>query len=260
MRRMAYLSVAAAVFVSLSVAATHSQTGGSGRAQGGGSAGGSGGTFGPGAAPDDFGREMAQQQAEHQREFQQRMEEMQRKAEEMQRQAEESRNRAIQEALRATDEQWRHLKPTLDRIEQLKAEAEVAVDAGSLAMPPGFQGGGMAFGGTWGFGSASGGMGASGFSTGPNGRKQSQYRTWSWGQPSATKSPMDMTPGEVLCGDLSRLLQSPSIPAAQVAQKVESLRQLRAQARADLAKARTELRSRTAPHQEPILVALGYLD
>jgi uncharacterized membrane protein len=267
------------VLVFLMVTATHSQSyrssrsggsgggsggaysggGGSGGSAGGGASGGGGGSFsGSGGAgsgmPDDMTRDMAGQQ----RDFQQQMGQMQRRIEEMQRRAEEARNRAIQQALHATDDQWRQLKPKLDRIERLKTEANVSLDLSSFGAAPGFQGSGMMFGGTWGGGSASGGSG-SGFSSGPQGQSRSQSKTFSWGN-TGPKSPMDMTPGEVLCDDLGRLLQDPGAPASEVAQKVESLRKLRMQAREDLAKVRTELRAQILLPQEPVLIAMGYLD
>jgi TolA-binding protein len=264
MRRVTCFSVVAVVLVFLMVTATHSQSnnssrsGGSGGAYGsgsgegpygGGSGGGSGSFSGGGGfgTPDDFARDMAEQQ----RDFQQRMGRMQRQIEQMQRQAEEARNRAIQESLHATDAQWRQLKPKLDRIERLKTEANVAVDLSSFGAAPGFQGGGMTFGGTWGGGFTSGG------GSGPQAPGRTQFQTW--GTP-ARKSPMDMTPGEVLCDELGRLLQDPGAPASQVAQKVESLRKIRTRAREGLAQARTELRAQILLQQEPVLIAMGYLD
>ncbi len=74
--------------------------------------------------------DMAQRMAEQ---HMQQMQEMQRNMEEMQRQAEENKNRAIQQAVRASDEQWRRIKPKLDRILQLKADAEVAISPGRVA-------------------------------------------------------------------------------------------------------------------------------
>lgn len=260
MKRMTCFSVGAVVLVFLMVTTTHSQSyrssrsGGSGGGSASGSAsGGGGGGTGSGMA-DDFARDMADQQ----RDFQQRMGQMQRRMEEMQRRAEEARNRAIQESLHATDDQWRQLKPKLDRIERLKTEANVAVDLSSFGTPPGFQGGGMMFGGTMGGGGgfASGGSGSG---SGPQGQSQGQSKTFSWGN-TGQKSPMEMTPGEVLCDDLGRLLQDPGAPASQVAQKVESLRKIRAQAREDLDKARTELRAQATLQQQPVLIAMGYLD
>jgi hypothetical protein len=262
MKRVTCFGVVAVVLMFLMVTATHSQSYNSSRSGGGGGgsfsggSGGSGGSFRGGGGfgtPDDFARDMAEQQ----RDFQQRMGRMQQRIEQMQRQAEEARNRAIQEALHATDAQWRQLKPKLDRIERLKTEANVAVDAGSFGGAPGSQGSGMMFGGTWGGGSASGG--GTSFGSGPQGQSRGQSRTFSWGN-TGPKSPMDMTPGEVLCDDLGRLLQDPGAPASEVAHKVESLRRIRTQAREDLAKARTELRAQILLPQEPVLIALGYLD
>jgi hypothetical protein len=266
MKRVTCFGVVAVVLVFLMVTATHSQSysssrsGGSGGAYGGGSSGGGsysgggsgggGGSFGGGGfgTADDFARDMAEQQ----RDFQRRIEEMQRRVE-------EARNRAVQESLHATDEQWRRLKPKLDRIERLKIEANVSVDLSSFGAPPGFQGGGMMFGGTWGGGSAAGG--GSSFASGPGSQAQSrtQSKTFGWGN-SGPKSPMDMTPGEVLCDELGRLLQDPGAPASEVAQKVQSLRKLRMQAREDLDKVRTELRAQATLQQQPVLIAMGYLD
>ncbi len=277
MKRVICLGVVAIAVISLTVTATHSQTynssrsgGGSGGSYSKGSGGGSGGGpyrrgggsgrgpyrrgggsgvevgvsggFGS-ALPDDA----PQQIVDIVKRGEAQMQEMQRRWEETQRQAKEARNRAIQESLHATDEQWRQLKPKLDRIERLKTEANVAVDLHSFGTPVRSQGGGAASGG-----GSSSGSGAQGQSGGPSGGV-------GWG-PSGPKSPMEMTPGEVLCDDLGRLLQDPSAPASAVAQKVESLRKIRTQARADLAKARTELRAQTTLQQEPVLVAMGYLD
>ncbi len=263
MKGVTCFGVVAVVLVFLMVTATHSQSYSSSRSGGGGggsasvSASGGGGSSGGGGGfgtPDDFNRDMADQQ----RDIQQRMSQMQRRMEEVQRRAEEARNRAIQESLHATDEQWRQLKPKLDRIERLKTEANVSVDLSSFGTPAGFQGGGMMFGSTWGSGSASGGGGSS-FGSGPQAQSRGQSKTFSWGN-TGQKGPMEMTPGEVLCDDLGRLLQDSGAPASEVAQKVESLRKLRMQAREDLAKARTELRAQILLPQEPVLIAMGYLD
>ena len=217
----------------------------------------SGGGFG-GAIPPGGQATTAREMAER---HQQRMREMQMRMEEMQRRAEESRNQAIQRALGAGDTQWRQIKPKLDRIERLKAEADVALEPGSSGGAGGFQGGGMAFGG--GFVGGGGGW-ASGFeSTGPTspeqpGQSRSQYKTWTWGSPQ--KSPMDMSEGEILCADLDRLLQHPPASAAEIAQKVHALRRVRARARQDLARARQELHGLLVPRQEAPLILMGYLE
>ena len=251
MKRVTCFGVVAVVLVFVTVGATHSQTynssrgSGSGSYRAGGGSGGSGGTA-TGVDPEQMRADFQRRMAEHQREFQQ-------KTEQMQRQAEESRNQNIRDALRATDEQWQQLKPKLDRIERLKAEANVALDPGSFGSGSGGQGGGMSFGGTFGGGWASGSMSG----MGPGG---TQHKSWSWGSPSGSKSPMDMTAGEVLCEEFQRLLYSPSASSAEIAQKVEALRKTRTKAREDLAAARKELRASISQQQEAPLVVMGYLD
>jgi len=182
-----------------------------------------------------------------------RMQEMQQEMEEMQRMAEESRNQAIQQSLRASDEQWRRIKPKLDRIEKLKAEAEVSIAPGS-ANNGNLQGQGFMFGGTSGGGAALGsGMGGMGGGGSPG---NSWSKTWTMGP----KNVMEMTPGESLCQELNQLLQGESVPPTQIAAKVAALRQTRAKAREDLARARQELRTMIHPNQEPALIVMGYLD
>lgn len=128
----------------------------------------------------DLGLTPAERHAEYQRRFQERMAEMQRQAAEMQRRAEESRNNAIRQAVRATDEQWRQIKPKLDLIEKLKAEANVAVEPGTFGGMSGFQGNAFSFGGGFAGGAAGGdGFGAMGGSGRP-GQNWSQFKSWSW--------------------------------------------------------------------------------
>ncbi|MBP7053675.1 MAG: hypothetical protein KBE65_21915 [Phycisphaerae bacterium] len=174
----------------------------------------------------------------------------------MQRMAEENRNRAIQQAVRASDEQWRRIKPKLDRIERLKAEGEVSAGPNSDSGSGNFQGQGFMFGGMSGGG---GGGGGAAFGSGPGGTG-SPGNTWSKTWTMGPKDSMEMTPGEALCQELNHMLLGESVPSAEIAVKVAALRQLRAQARQDLALARQELRTMIHPNQEPALVVMGYLD
>lgn len=197
-------------------------------------------------------REMHQDHARRMREFQQRMEAMQR-------QAEESRNMAIRQALGVDEGQYRRIKPKLEAIDRLKAEAEVAVDPSSLGAGPNVQGGGMAFRGGFTGGSVGGmgGFGAGGMAGGPQGRTWT--RTWSWGTPS-TGNAANAPKGQRLCNEIVQALHSPTVSPAELAQKVEALRRHRAKARQDLEKARQNLRTLVAPTQQPILIAMGYLE
>jgi len=197
-----------------------------------------------------------QQFAQRQQDLQQRMAEMQRQMAEMQRQAEESRNNAIRQMLNATDEQWPRIKPKLDLIERLKAEASVAVDlSASSGMGGGFQSTGTGFVGGFGGGWVSGGG-----TMGPSGQPQTWSQYKSWGTPSVRRDSANPSDGQVLCDQLLRDLQTPGTPPAEIAQRVAALRKIRTQAREQLSRARTELRSLLTPAQEPALVAMGYLD
>jgi hypothetical protein len=209
----------------------------------------------------------------------QHMQEMQRDIEEMQRQAEENKNRAIQQTVGASDEQWRRLKPKLERIQQLRAEAQVAIEPGSMGGNGNFQSfsfGNGSGGGMGGFGGGFAGFSGSGVGGpgGPGGNfapvdildsnspsanptpNSNSMGSWTTGPKSIT----EMSEGETICQDLQQSLQGQSVPAATIAQKVAALRRVRAQARDNLAKARQELRTMIAPNQEPGLILMGYLD
>jgi hypothetical protein len=208
--------------------------------------------------PMDFGGGRPPRFGEPPADFQRRMAEMQGRMEEMQRQAEEQRNRAIRQALRATDEQWRRMKPRLDRIERLKAEAEASIDPGSFggASSSGVTfGDGFAFGGGW-----VGGFGAAGGGSGRPGQNWRQFRSWSTGSPSASRNRGEPSRGDILCQELWSLLQNPGAPAAEVSQKVVALRQAREQARRKLVQERQQLRAGVNPRQDATLILMGYLD
>jgi len=206
------------------------------------------------------GETPAEFQARHQRKIQQRMAEMQRRAAEAQRRAEESRNNAIRQAVGATDAQWRQIKPKLDLIEKLKAEADVSVDPGAFGTMPGFQGNAFGFSG----GFAGGAAGGGGFGTmggsGQPGQNWSQFQSWSWPPGATDRTPGEMTDGEALCAQIQDLMRDPTVPPAEITQKVAALRQIRKNARQRLARARQALQQTLLPQQQTPLIAMGYLD
>ncbi|MBN2132078.1 MAG: hypothetical protein JW741_21435 [Sedimentisphaerales bacterium] len=206
------------------------------------------------------GETPAEFQARHQREFQERMAEMQRRAAEMQRRAEESRNNAIRQAVGATDDQWRQIKPKLDLIGKLKAEAEVCVDPGAFGGMSGFQGNAFSFGGGFVGGAAGGGGFGTMGGSGQPGQNRSQFQSWSWPSGATDKTPGEMTDGEALCAQLQDLMRDPTASPEEITQKVAALRQIRKNARQRLARARQILRETLAPAQETPLIAMGYLD
>jgi hypothetical protein len=195
-------------------------------------------------------------------EFQQHMQEMQSRIfgmqnhfQDMQRLAEVSKNNAIRQSLGVNDQQWARLKPTLDRIERLKTEANASIDPGSFGGGPSFVSGGGNFGGGW----------AGGFSTfgssGQPGQNWSHYETFGPGGSRSTRGRSgEPTQGGALCEELYNLLQVPGTPPAQISRKIAALRQAKQRAQKELAQERTQLRSLVNPHQEAALIVMGYLD
>lgn len=201
-----------------------------------------------GAQPD-FGQRMAERHARN-------MEEMQQDMERMRQWAQESRDRSIRQALRASDDQWQRIKPKLDRIDRLKAEADIAAIPSSSGT---FQGQGSMFGGG-GFVGGSGAVAMPPAAMDPNGFVRSQAGAWGGSWTMGPKSILEMTEGEALCQEMQQLLQEENGSPARIAEKVAALRKVRAQAREDLAQTRRELRELMLPRQEPALVLMGYVD
>jgi hypothetical protein len=202
----------------------------------------------------DFGQQMAERHARN-------MEGMQQEIERMRQWAQESRDRSIRQALRASDDQWQRIKPKLDRIDRLKAEAEIAAIpglAGVTGGAGGFQGQGFTFGD--GFVGGSGVVSSPSEIMDPNGLAHAQGGAWGGSWSMGPKSILEMTEGEALCQELQQLLRGENAPPAQIAEKVTALRKVRAQAREDLAQTRRDLRELMLPDQEPALVLMGYLD
>ena len=201
---------------------------------------------GPVFGPVDF--------QQHMQEMQSRMFDMQNRFQDMQRQVEQSENDAIRKTLGANDQQWARIKPRLDRIERLKAEASAVIEPGSFSGGASFADGGGNFGG-W-----SGGFATFG-GTGQPGQSWSHYETFGPGGSRSTRRSLDgLTRAETLCEELYNMLQSPGTPPVQISRKVAALRQAKQRAQNELAQERTRLRGLVSPQQEAALIVMGYLD
>lgn len=170
--------------------------------------------------------------------------------------AEENRNNTIREMLKATDEQWQRIKPKLDLIDRLRAEADRRADPGPAfrssvhEFRSGTAGNGMAAT------SASWGSGGGRTVTGSSGRSQA----WSFGPRAPTGGSGETTDGRVLCEQLVQDIQNPGTSPADIAQRIAELRRIRSQAQENLARVRKDLRVLITPEQEPALILMGYLD
>jgi hypothetical protein len=83
---------------------------------------------------------------------------------------------------------------------------------------------------------------------------------WLWEKPSLDESPETMSEGEKACERLVDLFETKGPDPNQVRQRVEALRQVRAQRQAQLREAQRQLRAIITPDQEPKLILMGYLD
>jgi hypothetical protein len=138
---------------------------------------------GPVFGPADF--------QQHMQEMQSRIFGMQNRFQDMQRLAEESKNNALRQSLSISDQQWARIKPRLDRIDELKAEANASIEPGSFGGGSSLVNGGGGFGGGW----------AGGFAT-------------FGGSRSTRGSSGELTQGDRLCEELYNMLQSPgTLPA-----------------------------------------------
>ncbi len=138
---------------------------------------------GPVFGPADF--------QQHMQEMQSRIFGMQNRFQDMQRLADESKNNALRQSLSISDQQWARIKPRLDRIDELKAEANASIEPGSFGGGSSLVNGGGGFGGGW----------AGGFAT-------------FGGSRSTRGSSGELTQGDRLCEELYNMLQSPgTLPA-----------------------------------------------
>ncbi len=83
---------------------------------------------------------------------------------------------------------------------------------------------------------------------------------WQWHRPSLDKGPDKLTEGDKACEQLLDALEIKSSNPEQVRQRLEVLRKMREQRRAELQETQRQLRELVTPEQEPKLVLMGYLD
>jgi hypothetical protein len=228
-----------------------------------------------------------------------------------------SDNEAWPQALGVTPEQWKAIKPKLDRIRQLRSMPGINVSVyafggGGSASSDSFSqssgggggagtGSGFASGGARGSGGASSGgsyifrgtaggtasaqgtvsgpgagggsFGSSGAAsagagygfviggTGPVMKKVGEVSLgWQWRRPSLNKEPDKLTDGDKACEQLLDAMEGTNPDARQVRQRLEALRKIREQRRADLRETQQQLRALVTPEQEAKLILMGYLE
>ena len=175
-------------------------------------------------------------------------------AEQQRRMIEQQQDQAMQQALGADEQQWRRIKPRLNKVKAYREQAFVGIglpfqSSFTSSTFPGQGQGAVGFGG--GFQFQAGGFGQAGGSSQGTG-----FKSFS----SSQNSGVSQTEGERISQELDILLQTPGAGQAEINQKLAELRQARTRARMQLVKAQQELREVLNFHQQARLVLMGLLD
>jgi hypothetical protein len=144
---------------------------------------------------------------------------------------------SMRQALRATQQQWKVIKPRLDKVKYLSKQAQISVYPGYYRRSRG--------------------------SDGNSNNQQSPAKVeegWKWLKGWEKKDPTELTEGERTCEELLELLEDEGSKQEEIEQKVEALREVRKEAGKQLAKARQELRKVLTFRQEATLVLMRYLN
>ena len=144
---------------------------------------------------------------------------------------------SMKEALRATEQQWKVIKPRLDKVKYLSKQAKVS-------MTP-----------TYYRRSRSSGGGSNNQQSVPK-----VEEGWKWSKAWEKKAPSELAKGERICEELLELLEDKGSKQEEIEQKVEALREVRKEAGKQLAKAQQELREELTFHQEATLVLMQHLN
>lgn len=238
------------------------------------------------------------QEIQRQAEFQQKMEQQRFENEERQKATRKIRDeyadQAWQEALGTTTEQWQTIQSKLERIRQLRSMPGMEISVYAVGGAGNFQTTGFVktsdggrstanassqLSATRGVSSTSdsstrsGTAGGSGRSfaegggnirvstPGPVKKQVGEVNLgWQWRRPSLNQDADRLTEGDRACEQLLDALEAKDPDAGQVRQRVEALRQVRAQRQVQLREVQRQLREVITPEQEPKLILMGYLD
>ena len=179
-----------------------------------------------------------------------------------------SEKESMEQVLRATEEQWKAIKPKLNKVRSLKSRADVSIrltsfgvggiSGSSVGVKKGFGRGFMS-------GSSSNVVLGEGETVQKRGGAGSSSPTridygWRWSRPSQHRGFENLNEGEKICEELFRLLEDKNSELEEIRQKMEALQTFRQDTKKELAMAQKELRQLVTPRQEAALIMMGLLD
>jgi hypothetical protein len=179
----------------------------------------------------------------------------------------ETREQSIKGAVGATDEQWKVIKPRLEKVKQLRQEACMVINTGG-----GSSSGGSSRGSPQGRiersprtggGGSGGGAFIGGEKTGGGASETTKdgiysWMKWKWGKAWGTEE--TQREDQTLCYELFNLLHTKNASEEEIRQKIVRLKKARVETLKELAKAQQELREVLTLEQEARLLALGWLE
>jgi hypothetical protein len=206
----------------------------------------------------EFEKRRRQQQIETQLWHKQRMKEREQNREQRQIESKKLQEEAIKQALGATDEQWRVIKPRLEKVQNLTRQSDLSI---SLLISGSSSGSGKSSTRNQrGTGGSGGGGSARNTPSKPNTKEtySSQYG-WKWYKPWDSKTPGKLTKGERLSEEILELIEDKNSRPEEIEQKMETLRTIKQEAQKQLAIARQELLEVLTYRQEVALIIMRRL-
>ena len=210
----------------------------------------------PTGMPEDLERRMQARRAEAERNSRER-----------QKIREQYIDEAYREALGADDNQWKIIKPRLERVKQLANTPSIGITVyGGGSGTSGSRGGGSSSG--YRFSTPVGGQGGGSSGGGPyQGVAGPTKKTvgnismgWMWRRPSLGKNPEQLTPADRTHEQLLDLLEDDKPDRELIDREIAAVRKVRDKARQELAQAQKELREVLTFEQEARFILMGYLD
>jgi len=203
---------------------------------------------------------MAEQRRRQQR-LMQRKKEREQNREQRQRDSQKRQERAIKEALGATEEQWKVIKPRLEKVQNLARQANISISLLSYSTGSGSSRKSISDRRVTGYGGGSSGVNVRTAPSKPGNEEtySSSQSGWRWYKPSERKTPSELTEGERICEELLKLIEDNNSRPEEIEQKMEALQKIRQEAKKQLAKAQQELGEVLTFHQEAALIMMRLL-
>jgi hypothetical protein len=173
---------------------------------------------------------------------------------EMQKMAEQQEETAMKQALNVNDEQWKIIKPKLEKVKACRERANVGIGppfSSNFVSTSSQQGGGFAGGFQVQFGGGGGGSGSDMMTPDSSFQSQTNFQN---------QSNRRETRGERICRQLDALLNNFNSSPEAIRLKMLELQQARANAKKQLAQAQKELRAVLTLQQQARLLLMGILD